>query len=137
MVAMRLLEMETIENRERWFRGVVLDHNITMQMSEKNIEDFLDYWSQEKTYKHEQLMLFEITEKKSAFDIRKRMAYWKRNNPEKERATGEKFLDYWSAYYDKKLGDIQRQQEYRKHLRALGYKFTYHPGAGEVVNPPK
>ena len=130
--------METIEDRERWFRELVMEYDLTMKMGELRLLNFLDTWTQEKTYKHEQLMLFEITEKKSAFDIRKRMAYWKRNSPEKpENAMGEKFPDYWNAYYDKKLGDFQRQQEYRKHLRTLGYKFTHSPTAGEIVTSPK
>jgi len=135
---MKLLEMETIEDRERWFRELVMEYDLTLKMGEKITEDFLDYWTQEKTYKKEQLMLFEIREKTAAFDIRKRMAYWKRNNPEKTQyQEGDKFLNYWNVHYDKKLGDMRRQQLYRKHLKGLGYIFTYVPGAGEVVTPPK
>lgn len=140
---MKLLEMETIEDRERWFMELVMDYDLTLEMGEKTVADFMDYWTQEKTYKkgtrrEEQLLLFEIRERDGAFDIRKRMALWKRKNPENpETIKGEKFPDYWNAYYDKKLGDIQRQQEYRKHLRALGYKFEHSPTAGEIVTSPK
>ena len=141
---MNLLETETIEDRERWFRELVMEYDLTLKMGENRLLNFLDFWTKEKTYKkgtvrERQMMLFEIREEESAFDIRKRMAYWKRNNPEKpETIKGEKFPDYWSTHYDKKLGDMNLQQAYRKHLRDNhGYKFTYYPGAGEVVTPPK
>lgn len=139
---MKLLEVETIEDRERWFRELVMDYDLTLKMGEKTTANFLDHWTQEKTYKkgtkkEVQMLLFEIREEESAFDIRKRMSWWKRNNPERPQNPGEKFPDYWSVNYDKKLADMNRQQEYRKHLKGLGYIFKYVPGAGEVVTAPK
>lgn len=109
--------------------------NHQILMDEKVLQDFMDIWTQETVYKNETMMLFEKRKITSAFAIGNRMAYWKRNNPVKVPA-GEKFPDYWNVHYDKKLGDIQKQQNYRKHLKNLGFKFTYSPGAGEVVTPP-
>lgn len=106
-------------------------------MAEETILNFLDHWTQETTYKKQQVMLWEKKEdQQGAFAIGKRMSFWKRNNPVKI-PIGEKFPDYWSAFYDKKLGDPIKQAAYRKHLKGLGHVFTYYPGAGEVVTPPK
>jgi len=124
---------ETIEAREQDFREMVMTKNHQILMAEETVLNFLDYWTQETTYKRQQIMLWE---KREAFDIGKRMAYWKRVNPVKV-PIGEQFLNYWSAFYDKKLGNFQKQIEYRKHLKSLGYVFTHSPTAGEIVTPPK
>ncbi len=80
-----LFEMN-IEDREKWFRGVVVLRNKSMLMDKKALEDFMDYWTQEKTwnkrgFKKNPVMLWEVRREESAFDIGKRMAYWKRANP--------------------------------------------------------
>ena len=123
---------ETIETRELHFKQAVLWKNHEILMDEKTLEDFMDYWTQGTKYKRQKVMLWEKRLETSAFDIGKRMAYWKRANPVKS-----EFLDYWSVGYDKKLGDMQKQTAYRKHLRGLGFIFTYSPGAGEVVTKGK
>lgn len=71
----------TIGDRELHFRQAVLWKNHEILMEEKTLEDFMDYWTQETTYKREQAMLWEKRLDTSAFDIGKRMAYWKRRNP--------------------------------------------------------
>jgi len=136
---MILFEAETIEERERHFREVVMTKNHQILMDEKTLEDFMDIWTQETTYKKEKIMLWEKRLKTSAFDIGKRMAYWKRNNPPKDKKgdKGDKFPNYWSRRYDISLGDIQKQMDYRKHLRGLGFKFDHSSTAGEIVIEPK
>ena len=129
-----ITDIETIETRELHFKQAVLWKNHEILMDEKTLEDFMDYWTQGTKYKRQKVMLWEKRKETSAFDIGKRMAYWKRANPVK---AGEGFLDYWSVGYDKKLGDTQKQMAYRKHLRGLGFIFTYSPGAGEVVTKGK
>ena len=131
-----IIVKETIEERERHFREAVMTKNHEILMDEKTLEDFLDYWTQETTHKKEAVMLWEKRLKTSAFAIGNRMAYWKRANPVKV-PVGEKFPDYWNSLYDKKLGDIQKQQAYRKHLRGLGYRFSHSPTAGEIITAPR
>jgi len=132
---MILFEMETIEERELHFREAVMAKNHEILMDEKALEDFLDIWTQETEHKKKPMMLFEKRKLTSAFDIGKRMAYWKRNNPPKD----EKgmFPNYWSRRYDISLGDPQKQMDYRKHLKGLGFKFDHSPTAGEIVIEPK
>ncbi len=125
---------ETIEAREQAFRELVMTKNHEILMAEKSLQDFLDYWTQETTHKRKQVMLWEKRLETAAFDIGKRMSYWKRANFTR---SDDNFPNYWSTGYDKKLGDIHKQTAYRKHLKSLGFIFTYSAGSGEVVTPPK
>jgi len=133
---MILFEAETLEERERHFREAALTKNHEIKMNENVLEDFMDYWTQDTVYKKEVMMLWEKRKITAAFKIPNRMAYWKRNNPPKEEK-GKKFPNYWSRRYDISLGDIQKQMDYRKHLRGLGFKFDHSPTAGEIVIEPK
>jgi len=129
---MKLLEMETIEDRERWFRELVMEYDLILKMGELRLLNFLDHWTQEKTYKKGtkkeiKLLLFEIREEESAFDIRKRMAWWKRNNPEK--LEGKAHPDQL-----KLLKDPAEIQKKREELRAAGYVYKETTTDGGLVS---
>ena len=59
----------TIEARERDFREVVMTKNHEILMEENTLLNFLDHWTQETTYKKQQVMLWEKREDESAFAV--------------------------------------------------------------------
>ncbi len=115
---MILFEAETLEERERHFREAVMTKNHEIKMDESVLENFMDIWTQETTYKKEKIMLWEKRLKTSAFDIGKRMAYWKRNNPPKDERA---IITHPSDLYG--IKDPDKLMAAKRALREQGWKY--------------
>jgi uncharacterized protein YdaU (DUF1376 family) len=107
-----------IEDRIHDFKKSVYSHK---DFDDKDKEDFYLYW----TEKNSNGTKFRA-EMQNTFSIPLRLARWSNNGFNKDK---NKMPDYYDEMLYKRM-DMTVKKEYEKHLKGLGYEFTYNPNSG-------